>query len=243
MSGPVRLTFSASVAKGADPNEDRAEWDESSGTFVLSDGASESYDPGRWAELVAERALRRPDPDLPWLADAAATYAAAFDPEAMSWSQSAAYTRGSFSTLLVVRVRADEVEVLAVGDSLAALLDEGRVVETFPYRSPDQFDARPTLIATTPSDNAFLARESVEARTTRWMTANLHRPTVMCMTDALGRWFLEREGSPDQLLALSTREEFAAFVADERAAGRLRADDTTLLRIEGRPDDSLPVAG
>jgi hypothetical protein len=56
---------------------------------------------------------------------------------------------------------------------------------------------------------------------------------LLCMTDALGQWVLARldeEVSPITVLRkLRSPAAFRRFVLAERAAGRLRRDDTTLL--------------
>jgi hypothetical protein len=55
------------------------------------------------------------------------------------------------------------------------------------------------------------------------------------MTDALGHWFLsqrDRDRSPiSALRKLKTPKAFARFVDEERAAGRMKRDDTTLLAL------------
>jgi hypothetical protein len=55
------------------------------------------------------------------------------------------------------------------------------------------------------------------------------------MTDALGHWLLsqrDRDASPvSRLPGLRTSKEFARFVQEERAAGRLKRDDTTLIAL------------
>ncbi len=55
------------------------------------------------------------------------------------------------------------------------------------------------------------------------------------MTDALGHWLLsqrDRDPSPISVLRkLRTPKAFARFVQEERAAGRMKRDDTTLIAL------------
>jgi hypothetical protein len=56
---------------------------------------------------------------------------------------------------------------------------------------------------------------------------------LICVSDALGHWLLthrnEQPSPVAALRAIGTRRQFVRFVDAERAAGRMRRDDTTLL--------------
>ena len=77
----------------------------------------------------------------------------------------------------------------------------------------------------------------------------LASPRLVCVTDALGEWLLRQTQSDGdglaRLLALTTEEELIALVVEERAAGRMRVDDSTLLVAAfdqgGGPDGQLPL--
>jgi hypothetical protein len=68
-----------------------------------------------------------------------------------------------------------------------------------------------------------------------WTFRGLRQPALLCMTDALGHWLLsqrDRDPSPIGLLRrVSTPKAFARFVREERAAGRMKRDDTTLIAL------------
>jgi hypothetical protein len=168
---------------------------------------------------------------------AIAEFSQQFDRESLPWMQQAAYDRGTFASLLGVRRllvvdAACEYEVLAIGDSIAALCDGDELVETWRYTSADEFDARPELLSTLPAENFdLLSPEALGERTRRWRLDGLKDPAILCMTDALGRWFIENHdnGGVRRLRSICLPLEFGNFVTDERAAGRLQLDDTTLL--------------
>lgn len=154
---------------------------------------------------------------------------------AASWMQQAAFDRGSFASLLGVRdCGGDRIAVLAIGDSLAVLCDGDRIVASFPYEAPEQFDARPRLLSTNPAENRFLDEPgAIAQRQCEWDLGPLEKPAVLCVTDALGRWLLGEQGAEPSPIAKLRRiakpHAFARFVRAERAAGRMRRDDTTLL--------------
>jgi len=235
----MRLLFYGSCPKnpsGEDINEDKWKFDESRGTLALCDGASESFDSSVWAQILAERFALDPAVTPGWLADAVADYVARHDRAAMSWSQLASYERGSFSTLLGAQHIAGDrtVKILAVGDSLAVLADGSKLVSSWPYADPERFKDRPTLCATLPADNAFVSGAEFWTTHVKYFElGSIEAPRLVCVTDALGEWLLRQtQAGGDglaQLLALATEEELIALVVEERDAGRMRVDDSTLI--------------
>jgi hypothetical protein len=209
----MRLLRCWTVAKQrAEPhlNEDATAYSNAKGVFVVSDGASESFASGRWAHLLATRYARRPLLDEAWLAQAIAKYNKAFDRASMSWSAQAAFDRGSFATLLGLRLNRSGVSVLSIGDSLAVLDDGAKIRETFPYSEPEQFRANPLLLSTIHERNAAVLPGS----SAHWRLEGIDSPKLFCMTDAIGAWLLSaRDERMARLRALQTLGEFIAFVS------------------------------
>jgi len=117
------------------------------GAGAVSDGASVSFDSAAWSRILARRYAQHPCFDDTWVAAAIAAYAELHDRDSLPWMQQAAFDRGSFASLLGVTDRGDrQVAILAIGDSLAVLCDGDRVVASFPYEAPEQFDANPQLL-------------------------------------------------------------------------------------------------
>lgn len=97
----MRLDLQATVAKRADePNEDVYASLPFRHRYALSDGATESFAPRRWAQAVVQGFLDRQAVDRDWIRRASARYAQVFDRDTMSWSAQAAFDRGSFATLI-----------------------------------------------------------------------------------------------------------------------------------------------
>ena len=166
-------------------------------------------------------------------------YTRRHDPQSMSWSRQAAFDRGSFATLLGLAVspELDQAHVLAIGDSLALLLDGTRLVASFPYTDPDDFRRQPTLLSTRREHNSFLKRrDRAGASTTVWRLDQLAQPRIVCMTDAIAEWFLRRAHADpcagEILLGIADIGGLEALVAGEREAGRMRVDDSTVLILE-----------
>jgi hypothetical protein len=66
-----------------------------------------------------------------------------------------------------------------------------------------------------------------------WFLRPTKMPTLLLMTDAIGRWLLD-EPSParvSMLLDLQDDRSFGEFIERERSEGRLKRDDSTLIVV------------
>lgn len=208
-------------------NEDVAARSNVNGIFAVSDGASESFASGLWARILVRHFVRRPMIGEAWLSHCIDAYNAAFDRATMTWSAQAAFDRGSFATLLGLRLESSGVSILGIGDSLAVLDEDGEIRATFPYTEPKQFRQNPLLLSTIYDRNTAIFGADF---TTHWHLTGGSR--LFCMTDAIGAWLLsDRPERMARLRALQTRSEFVELVEGARADGTMRRDDTTLLVI------------
>ena len=132
---PRRLTtlFKGTVPKHLDfpeANEDKVRTCDSRQVYVLSDGASESYNSSLWADVIVEAWFKSPPRRnfIRWLRNAIGEYESRSDMANMSWSQQGAFERGSFASLLALNWTAEStLRVTAVGDSMAILVSDGRI--------------------------------------------------------------------------------------------------------------------
>lgn len=217
------------------PNEDCCQRSDRLGVFALSDGAAISYDSALWSKILSRTYCRHRSLDQAWLHDCIAAFNAKHDRDSLSWAQQAAFDRGSFASLLglVIDRAAAEVRLCAAGDTAAFLCDGDRVLWSCPYSKPEEFDSNPTLVSTNFDLNSFDESGSLECRREIWSVTGLVSPILLCMTDALGKWFLESKNRGDnpveRLRSVASRASFKAFVLSERSSGRMKRDDSTLL--------------
>ena len=233
-----RLPLAFSVSKGSDWKNEDSFHRSNKGVYALSDGASVSFDSASWSRILVRRYARKPEFTTKWLNAAIAEFRKLYDRDTLTWVQQAAFDKGSFASLLGVHIidSGRLIQVLSIGDSLAVLCDGDRIAATFPFAAASEFSRSPQLLCTNPMQNAFLDKADVDYDLTAdWSFAGLERPALLCMTDALGHWFLsqrDRGRSPiGALRKLKTAKAFARFVEEERAAGRMKRDDTTLLAL------------
>ena len=221
---------------------------------AVCDGASVSFDPREWAKFLAKEFATNPPPEtdvLPraWIDGVAARYQADAKRDDWSWAQEEVYRLGSFSTLLGVRAcdQHDGVHLVAVGDTVAVLVDGDRRCGSFPYADASDFTLAPDLCSTVDRHNVADPDRNLErAKAKYWGLDGMVAPKLLCMTDALAEWALRRDAEPvadgkagvwTRLCAVRTRDALLELVLGEQGARRMRQDDVTLVVIEPRRID------
>jgi hypothetical protein len=188
--------FAASVAKedlDAPQNDDSLRALDKRQRWCVSDGASESYHPSLWSSILVDQWIKRGAGfSAARLRDAIRQYESANDCRKLTWSQQAAYERGTYATFLgVALLPQDTLRIVAIGDSLVVLTDGTEVVKSFPYTTAADFDQRPFLLATIPEKNAAFFSGGIPKKIrAKWHLCQYSLPHILCMTDALGKWFL-----------------------------------------------------
>jgi len=249
----MRALFVGSCAKEPDrpeANEDAYVFSADGQRLALSDGASESYDSRLWANLLVRKFAEDPHFDPEWMEAAVSAYHREHDFAAMSWSQQLAFERGCFATLLAIEhdATARRATLFGVGDSVAVLVVGREVVRAWPLDHPDRFKERPTLLSTLREHNGFTQTPEFDAAARINLDLeSFPNPTLLCMTDALGEWTLRMAGEQperlSELIAIRSEEELTTLVVAERAAKRMRIDDSTLVILkfdEGEDAVGLP---
>lgn len=218
-------------------NEDSFCWSEKQRIAVISDGASESFDARAWSRLLVKRHKSNPKFSLKWLETVTKAYEKNIDFQSLSWSKQAAYSRGSFASLLSIieNPEARTVEVFSIGDSLGVLIQEDEMIETFPYKKSVDFNNHPELLCTKNSINDFVSKpEFNQTHRITWPIDG--KTTIMMMTDALGAWCLQKAelGQPgwEILTGIRHLSDLREIVRRERGLGKMRTDDTTLIVIQ-----------
>lgn len=226
-------------------NEDKFCVGDNAPRIALCDGASESYDSRTWADILACQYVQDEKVTPAWLDAAQQRYRACHDIASMSWSQYTAYERGSFATLIGVEYNAahQDLDILAIGDSLTILCDGNQFIASWPFSDPDDFKRRPTLLSTRVEHCGFVGESDFwHTHTKTWQLSQYQQPRLLCMTDALGEWALKEVISGGQglatLLAMTSEAELIAFVLAQRIANRMRIDDATLIILAFDSTDS-----
>ncbi|HEY8743801.1 MAG TPA: hypothetical protein VIU62_11915 [Chloroflexota bacterium] len=224
--------------------------------LAVADGASDSYDSGRWARLLVEAFMDVPPAasvvDLrAWLAEPARAWQAGLRYDVLPWNQQAKARLGAHCTLLGVELNLAEQDstapgtscgvwrAIAVGDSCLFHVRGGALLTAFPLAASAAFGTSPALLTTNPAYRGA----GVEQLATAEGDLRLG-DTLLLATDALAQWFLRRHEQGERPGAgLPADVDFAAFITEQRTQRRLRNDDVTLIiaHVGAAEETSLPA--
>jgi len=239
------VAFAASVPKDAAApalNEDAWAHDDCLSCIALSDGASESYDSKSWARLLVHQYAEDQRFNAEWVARAVKGYMGRVDFDSLGWAQQRAFDRGSYATLLGLTLAENDVDldILAVGDSLAIHVRDGVVLDTYPFTRPEQFEARPKLVSTKSASNTFLGESDFFGSCSRTWAVQ-PGDIVLAVTDAVGQWLLSeclnKTHGVELLLKMTSESDFSELVERLRAEHRIKLDDSTLIRLSVLEDE------
>ena len=212
---------------------------------AVSDGASESAFAGEWANALTNAFASRP-PDLSgltedafnaWLAPAQDDWHSDVPWDRLPWHGEAKARAGAFATLLGLTVGAApdgshrlSWQAMAVGDSCLFIVRDDRLWLSFPLEDAAEFDNNPALVCSNPA-NAGELGEELRSQSGSCAAGDI----FILATDALACWFLARNAAGERpwetLLALDS-SEWDDWVGEQRQAGSMRNDDTTLVVIK-----------
>ena len=233
----IRLQATLSKDEGR-TNQDATAFNLRKRVIAIADGATVSYAPATWARLLVRSFVAYPSfsPPFSFHASASRRFTLLYDRDTLSWNKQASFDRGTFSTLLGLRLSSclTRLSLLAFGDSLAVVSIGKQFLRSFPYTTSAAFSQRPLLLSAPPM--AHVPAQPDGSYAANVLTLDIPRSSrvrILLMTDALGQWFLRALETGDAptatLLAIRDARAFRTFVRSERLAGRLVTDDTTLL--------------
>ncbi len=212
---------------------------------AVSDGASESAFAREWANALVEAFVALP-PELcglteeslnEWLAAPREQWRSEVPWDRIPWHGEAKARAGAFATLLGLTFGSapDDSgrlcwQALAVGDSCLFVVRGDRLDLSFPLDDAAQFDNNPALVCSNP-DNAGELWEAVRLHGGECAAGDL----FVLATDALACRFLAQDADgekPWESLPALDPSEWDAWIDEQRRAGLMRNDDTTLVIIE-----------
>ena len=211
---------------------------------AVSDGASESAFAREWANVLTDTFVSKPpeigdltkDSLYGWLAPAQEEWHVGVPWDRIPWHGETKARAGAFATLLGLTAGASpgnsqrlRWKAVAVGDSCLFLVRGGRLLLSFPLEDAAEFDNNPALVCSNP-DNMGDLWKNVRQDSGECVAGD----SFILASDALACWFLARNDAGEKpwetLLELDS-SGWSAWVEEQRRAGLMRNDDTTLVII------------
>jgi hypothetical protein len=222
----------------------------SAATFAVSDGATSSPDSRSWAYILVGESQTfgserkkflegLPALKLKWKAKWE-EYKSHQLTTTSDWFVEQSLERPNAATFCSITFEADSThggcglkwKALAIGDSCLFHFRAGELVLSFPLDDVAGFTDHPTLVRSCGDANNFGADDN---NITEKDGTALRGDTFVLATDAIAEWILAHVDNNNdyqrKILQLSRDSDFEKLVLDERAAGRLKDDDSTLVVI------------
>ena len=204
--------------------------------FAVADGASESSFARLWAGLLVEAYACGALPQTTLARDLAPLqqrWRADVGARPLPWYVAEKTKAGAFAALAGLTLGADGGWcAVAIGDCCVFQVRDDALVTAFPLEDAAAFDNRPLLISSNPERNGRLP-EFAPVTCGAWERGD----TFLLMSDALAAYFLrgvlDERRTPSGVLAFGKRG-FRRWLEGLRAAGAIRNDDVSLLKVQVR---------
>ena len=228
-------------------NEDCWMKSEDNISFVISDGASESFDSRFWAKVLCETFVNivkrnqrnkffREINIKKLIVGAREKFNLTYNQKTLTWSQEASFKRGSFATILGVIDHVSHLEIMAIGDSVAIWIS-GRVLKTLKIHQHYNFNARPFLLSTLEKeDDNLFSNLQINCNSEKIKKSNFDGGDLFLLTDALAETIIRTEKTQgfDEAIKIlkKNNSDLRAWVDYQKNSGLLKKDDYTLAWIK-----------
>jgi hypothetical protein len=226
-------------------------WDKKKGNtiFAISDGATQSYLSGKWAETLVnifktirfspnnfkEKILAKSSKDWVKFVQDYQTIRE-LENRPLKWYELEGIDEGAYATLVVLTIHPPDIEgigeweSIARGDSCLFYIHKNEFGCVFPLEKSTEFNNTPPLLSSLSNMNSKV--EFVEKRGFYY-----NGDVLYLMTDALAAWFLrekENNNKPWEIVDNNSIEQvsFTEWIKKLRIDYAIENDDVTLLRIE-----------
>lgn len=208
--------------------EDAVAGDPTLGRFAIADGAAESYASGDWARRLVEAFIKNGatsnwvvGPSKAWRLEAAGS--------ASSWYAEEKLVGGAHATFLGVTVDVADGDpswsAIAAGDACLFLMSRSALLSSFPMHQSSEFSGSPSFVMSNKNEPTWKEQRGLLCP----------GDVLMLATDALAKCLFESAEAgafAGRDLIDMTHDDFALWVAAQRASGKLRNDDVAFGVIE-----------
>ncbi len=203
---------------------------------AIADGATETSFSGLWAGILCRGFVDKKE-ELHVLQE---EWRAQVSGKDLPWYAEEKLESGAYAAFLSFEIKEEKKSInwtaRALGDTCLFHLRDGKILESLPLSSWEDFDYRPLLLSTRDQANKGVLEKLVEKHGTA-----RKGDLFYLMTDAISKWFLRSQSEAENPIAilesLNTIEEFLALVDSKRHEkddeGRVKMpnDDVSWIRI------------
>ncbi len=216
--------------------QDKNAYSQETSCYAIADGATQSFNPELWADLITKRFIVNPafEPDA--LIEVFKSCAEEFSNLKYEFSPNPAIASlerqklkvGATSTFIGVKIKSDNtLSIISCGDSNTFILRSDGII-SFPSTSLDELDEKKLFLNTVKlSENEikkdFFVQQIIPLQ---------QEDTIILATDALSRLILRNPNICKTLLQINDFESLHTFCLEQWEQKQLEEDDITAIIIQ-----------
>jgi len=205
--------------------------------FCVSDGTTQGYDSGKFAELLSDNFTNNNVVNRDDFFEISLKTSKNFNNRKVKESGNKAIDKlredkkkkGGSSTLIGCNLDGDDLHVLSYGDSMLFHLRDGKVIEKYPFDDSKQLDESSFFI----NSNIEYDSELFNDDALGFHKINLKKgDQIILSTDAISKYFLNNNNEINKFNEFNSFETFKDFILINWKQGNIERDDITILIYE-----------
>lgn len=211
---------------------------------ALADGSTQSWNSGKWAQLLTSRFAENPVFDIQELTSVLKGIAHEFSQQehpsspnpAIASLEKTKKANGSTSTFLGLRINPDKhLEVVTCGDTNLFLIRDETNIISFPHINADSLENNKKFINTRLILEDRISSDFFSYFSTEYFPSDI----IILATDALSQLIFSDQSIIKRLLTISTFDELLEFCSDKWNRGLLQEDDISAIIINLSRSDNV----
>ncbi len=215
---------------------------------AISDGASESYDSKKWSKILCDNFISSAKQTKKniffeekeikkFLLKSRLEFNTFYSKKNLSWSQEASLSRGCYSTIVGIIDHGKNIEILAVGDSIALWREKNTIIKSFFIKNNHNFFKKPTLLCNIASNDKYFFEEfNISWSSIKIQKSSIIDGDIFLLTDALAEriFSLVNQKKFNFVIEILKKnyKEFENWLLNERSKSLVKQDDTTVVWIK-----------
>ena len=215
--------------------------------IALSDGATQGYESGKWANILVNSYVQNPTNKLSLFINLLITASNRFNREinkkninskneAIESLIKETQKKGSYCTFVGFEIQNDNVKVVSYGDSVFFHFREKKALKCIPTNESSSLDTYSNFLNTKiANDQGVFKPECFKSE-----ELILEDDDILIMaSDALSKYILDNQSCLEDFLQMQSFNEFVNYVEDRWDQNTLEEDDITILIYKHDQDEKI----
>ncbi len=217
--------------------------------IALSDGATQGYESGKWANILVNSYVQNPTNKLSLFINLLITASNRFNREinkkninskneAIKSLIQETQKKGSYCTFVGFNIEHDNVKVASYGDSVFFHFREKKALKFIPTNESSSLDAYSNFL------NTKIANDQGMFKAEYFKSEELilkDNDRLVMASDAFSKYILDNQSCLEDLLQIQSFNEFVNYIEDRWDQNTLEEDDITILIYKHDQDKKVSI--